>query len=153
MIAFQLRVFVQIEQLHLFVPWLRSMSASKRTAPQWQLPLKVLIIIISQETVANTAVGRQGQIAKRRIEKRVSARGGGHGCPRYRASRNLRISFSSQALHMPPTSSVSPSANWNARPPSESTMVLVQPASRSRSVTSAVSCCISPPQIRHVSIG
>jgi hypothetical protein len=26
------------------VPRLRSMSASNRTAPQWQLPLKVLII-------------------------------------------------------------------------------------------------------------
>jgi hypothetical protein len=49
MITFQFRVFVQIEQLHLFVPRLRSMSASNRTAPQWQLPLKVLIIMISQK--------------------------------------------------------------------------------------------------------
>jgi hypothetical protein len=28
----------QIEQLHLAVPWLKSISAVKRTAPQWQLP-------------------------------------------------------------------------------------------------------------------
>jgi hypothetical protein len=27
-----------MEQLHLPVPALKSMSASKRTAPQWQLP-------------------------------------------------------------------------------------------------------------------
>lgn len=32
-------------------------------------------------------------------------------CPRHLSPRNLRISFSSQALHMPPTSSCSPSAN------------------------------------------
>src|SRR5689334_11837678 len=38
MMAFQLRVFVQIVQLHLFVPCARSMSASNFTAPQWQLP-------------------------------------------------------------------------------------------------------------------
>jgi hypothetical protein len=34
MMTFQFRVFVQIEQLHLFVPKLKSMSASNRTAPQ-----------------------------------------------------------------------------------------------------------------------
>jgi hypothetical protein len=34
---------VQIEQLHRNVPLLKSMSASKRTAPQWQLPWQVLI--------------------------------------------------------------------------------------------------------------
>ncbi len=43
--------FVQIEQLHLFVPRLRSMSAPNRTAPQWQLPLKVLIITPRHEVV------------------------------------------------------------------------------------------------------
>jgi hypothetical protein len=32
------RALVQIEQLHLVVPLLRSMSASKRAALQWQLP-------------------------------------------------------------------------------------------------------------------
>jgi len=51
MMAFQFRVFVQIEQLHLFVPKLKSMSASNLTAPQWQLPIKVLIVIISQEVI------------------------------------------------------------------------------------------------------
>ena len=40
----QLRFFAQIEQLHRPVPAARSMSASKRTAPQWQPPRKVFII-------------------------------------------------------------------------------------------------------------
>jgi hypothetical protein len=44
MIAFQFLVFVQMEQLHLFVPALKSISASKRTAPQWQLPVYVFVI-------------------------------------------------------------------------------------------------------------
>ena len=36
--ANQARVLVQIEQLQRTVPSARSRSASKRTAPQWQLP-------------------------------------------------------------------------------------------------------------------
>jgi hypothetical protein len=36
--AGQKRTFVQIEQLQRSVPWARSMSASNRTVPQWQLP-------------------------------------------------------------------------------------------------------------------
>jgi len=46
MIAFQFLVLVQMEQLHLFVPALKSMSASNRTAPQWQLPVYVFFICI-----------------------------------------------------------------------------------------------------------
>jgi hypothetical protein len=46
MIAFQFLVLVQMEQLHLFVPALNSMSASNRTAPQWQLPVYVFFICI-----------------------------------------------------------------------------------------------------------
>ena len=41
--AFQFLFFVQIEQLHFMVPALKSMSASKRTAPQWQLPVYVFL--------------------------------------------------------------------------------------------------------------
>src|SRR4051794_28625710 len=37
--AFQNRDFEQIEQLHRLVPCERSNSHSKRTAPQWQLPV------------------------------------------------------------------------------------------------------------------
>lgn len=44
MIAFQFLVLVQMEQLHLLVPALKSMSASKRTAPQWQLPVYIFFI-------------------------------------------------------------------------------------------------------------
>jgi hypothetical protein len=32
------RALLQIEQLQRVVPLLKSMSASKRAAPQWQLP-------------------------------------------------------------------------------------------------------------------
>src|SRR6266851_3150681 len=40
-----LRVLVQIVQLHFPVPAARSMSASKRTRPQWQLPLWVFNMV------------------------------------------------------------------------------------------------------------
>ena len=36
--AAQKRILLQIVQLHLMVPAARSMSASNRTFPQWQLP-------------------------------------------------------------------------------------------------------------------
>ena len=36
--AGQKRVRRQMEQLQRYVGWVRSRSASKRTAPQWQLP-------------------------------------------------------------------------------------------------------------------
>jgi len=45
--AGQNRFREQIEQLHLYVAALTSMSASKRTAPQWQLPLYVFSIFQS----------------------------------------------------------------------------------------------------------
>src|SRR5882724_2642035 len=41
--------FAHTEQLHLIVPALRSRSASKRTLPQWQLPLYVFFIGRSPE--------------------------------------------------------------------------------------------------------
>jgi hypothetical protein len=50
------------------------MSASKRTAPQWQLPLKVLIIIISQDRSRRPLLADSVRVAKHRIAKRVSER-------------------------------------------------------------------------------
>ena len=51
-----LRIFVQIEQLHLPVPARRSMSASNCTLPQWQLPLYVLTLIWSFSRPAHPRV-------------------------------------------------------------------------------------------------
>src|SRR5439155_17545242 len=42
--AFQNRCLKQMEQLHRLVPLAKSRSHSKRTAPQWQLPLWVRVI-------------------------------------------------------------------------------------------------------------
>lgn len=52
------------------------------------------------------------QFSSRRLINGMGGLGGeSTRCSSYLDSRNLRISISSQALHMPPTSSCSPSAN------------------------------------------
>ena len=50
---------VQMEQLHLAVPASKSMSASNRTAPQWQLPLYVCFISSFSLGIKATAVAVQ----------------------------------------------------------------------------------------------
>src|SRR5690349_143746 len=51
----QALVFAHIEQLHLPVPALRSISASKRTLPQWQLPVYFFALIVAVYAQADAA--------------------------------------------------------------------------------------------------